>query len=97
MGVHMPDTTHDPDPDNAAEESAPTLGPRVPHNEQGAGDVAPSASTQGGSDDVTILAKVNDDPQSPDDARGAVEEQVDDVTVLARVNDKSPHERDRRG
>jgi hypothetical protein len=43
-------------------------------------------------DDVTTLAKVNDSPQSPDDAAAAGAEREDTDTVLAKMNDNPPRE-----
>ena len=41
------------------------------------------------SDEVTTLAKVNENPPTPADVAAADEEKEDTVTVLARVNDSS--------
>jgi hypothetical protein len=42
------------------------------------------------SDEVTTLAKVNENPPAPEDVAAAADEKEDTVTVLARVNDAPP-------
>jgi hypothetical protein len=75
-------TTHEPDPDDAADDAL------------AAERAGQSTTAEEHSDDVTTLAKVNDTPRSPADKTAATGEGADEVTVLARVNDNPARPRE---
>jgi hypothetical protein len=69
-----------------ADESAYTPSAVDQQDDLGSQDSAVAASPPERTDDVTTLAKMNDTPSSPDDAKAAAGERADAVTLLARAN-----------
>ena len=65
----MADTTHERDPNNAADD-------------QGSPGATEDTSDREHSDNKSTLAKVNDQPPAPDDAKTPAGEDSDDVTVF---------------
>ena len=92
-------TTHEPDPDDAADDELAAKRAREPAlaspstiQPDDLGSDPHAARTRSESDDATTLAKVNDNPAPPDDTDTAAGERTDHDTVLARVNDNPPRE-----
>jgi hypothetical protein len=81
-------TTHEPDPDDAADDE---LARERAGQSATAEQVGNAASPPERTDDVTTLTNMNATPPSPDDTTAAAGERADTVAILDSAPEVEPH------